>query len=174
MRPVFLIGFMGAGKSTVGRLLAERLGASFVDLDDEIAASERTPVSEIFSTRGEAGFREAERRALERLAGCRDVVIACGGGVVTDAASRAVLERSGTIVYLRVSSEVALARVGGETAGRPLLRGGDPASASALLASREHLYESAATLTVETEGRTPSEIVEELVRRSEELRHGGS
>jgi shikimate kinase len=164
LRPVLLIGFMGAGKSTVGRLLASRLGAEFVDLDDEIRAREGASIAQLFSVRGESGFRAAERRALEDVAARDDVVVACGGGVVVDEASRAVLAGAGTIVYLRVSSGVALARVGKDTVGRPLLQGCAPGAAAALLRSRERIYEAVAEVTLETEERTPAEIADELAK----------
>jgi len=162
LRGVYLIGFMGAGKTTVGRLLAERLGVSFVDLDDEIVAEQGEEVAAIFAERGESGFRDAERAALARL-GSSDAVVACGGGVVTDAGSRALLACAGTVVYLQVSSEEALARVGCETSGRPLLRDGDPAAAASLLAARESLYAAAADLTVVTTARSPQAVVDEIL-----------
>jgi len=159
---VYLIGFMGAGKTTVGRLLAERLGSPFVDLDDEIVTEQGQDVATIFATRGEHGFRIAERAALERI-GARDAIVACGGGVVTEPASAALLSRAGTVIYLRVSSDEALARVGSETSGRPLLRDGDPVAVAGLLASRESLYRAVADMTVDTTGRTPVSVVEEIV-----------
>lgn len=161
MSAIFLIGFMGAGKSTVGRLLAGRLGVSFVDLDEEVVREEGRSVEAIFADVGEDGFRRAERRALASVAGS-DAVVACGGGAVTDAGSRAVLARSGTVVYLRVSSDEALARCGAELSGRPLLRSCDPAAAAALLASRESLYATTAALTVDTDGRTPEQVADEI------------
>lgn len=166
MNAVFLIGFMGAGKTTVGRLLAAGLGTTFTDLDEEIVREQGRSVSEIFGAHGETGFRDAERAAL-RAAAARGGVIACGGGVVTDEGSRALLAEAGTVVYLRVSSDEALARCGTEISGRPLLRACDPAAASALLASRESLYAAAATIAVDTEGRTPEEVADAI---SEALR----
>lgn len=162
MRGVYLIGFMGAGKTTVGRLLAERLGARFVDLDDEIVAEQGQEVAAIFAERGESGFRDAERAALTQL-GSSEAVVACGGGVVTDAGSRALLACAGTVVYLQVSFDEALARVGSETSGRPLLRDGDPAAVASLLASRESLYAAAADLTVDTTARSPEAVVDEIL-----------
>jgi shikimate kinase len=159
MRPVFLTGFMGAGKTTVGRILAERTGMAFVDLDDEIVAAGGTSVAEIFASRGEAGFREAERVVLRSLAERKDIIVACGGGVVTDPASRSMLESAGTVVYLAVSPAEALARIGVETDSRPLL-GRD--SASALLASREPLYAATADHTIDTTGTSADEVAERV------------
>lgn len=162
MSTVFLIGFMGAGKSTVGRLLAARLGRPFFDLDAEIERERGTDVAAIFAAGGESAFRDAERAALSALAARDDAVVACGGGVVTDAGSRKVLGH-GTVAYLRVSSEEALARIGSETAGRPLLRGGDPSAASELLGSRESLYASVADMSLDTSGRTPETMADRIV-----------
>lgn len=159
MKPVFLTGFMGAGKTTVGRILAERTGMSFVDLDDEIVAAEGATVADIFAVRGEAGFRDAERTALRSLTDREDVIIACGGGVVTDDESRSILESAGTVVYLAVSPAEALARIGGETDPRPLLRRD---SASALLASREPLYAATADFTIDTAGLRADEVAERV------------
>lgn len=166
MNAVFLVGFMGAGKTTVGRLLAASLGTAFTDIDEEIVREQGRSVSEIFAAGGETGFRDAERAALGAAA-ARGGVIACGGGVVTDEGSRALLSDAGAVVYLRVSSDEAIARCGSEISGRPLLRACDPAAAAALLASRESLYSAAATITVETEGRTPAEVADAI---SEALR----
>jgi len=163
VRPLFIIGFMGAGKSTVGGMVAARLGRPFVDLDGEIERETGHTVAELFAAHGEEGFRQAEREALARVARQPGVVVACGGGVVTDEGSHAILRESGTVVYLQVSPEVAVARVGFDSAGRPLLRGGDLTSAEALLHSRERLYEAAADLIVDTVDRQPEQIVEEIV-----------
>jgi shikimate kinase len=120
-------------------------------------------VATIFATRGEPAFREAERAALGALA-ARGAVVACGGGAVTDEGTRAILAQ-GTAIYLRVSPDEALARIGSETSGRPLLRGGAPSVAIALLSSRESLYESVADIEVDTAGRTPAQVVDEIADR---------
>lgn len=163
MKPLFIIGFMGAGKTTVGALVAERLGRTFLDLDAEIEREQGTTVAQLFATLGESGFRDAERTALTRVAELPGVVVACGGGVVTDDGSHAILRERGVVVYLQVSPEEAIARVGRELSGRPLLRDGGLSTAAALLKSRERLYEAAADLVVDTADRTPSEIADEVV-----------
>ena len=158
MKPLFVIGFMGAGKSTVGGMAAALLERPFCDLDKEIEAAEGRNVDELFDALGEEGFRAAEREVLERVSGHEDAVVACGGGVVTDAGSRALLSETGDVVYLAVSPEEAMARVGGETAGRPLLRGVRLDDAVALLSSRERLYDAVADLTIFTVGHSPEEL----------------
>lgn len=158
MKHVLLIGFMGSGKSTVGRLVAERFLLPFVDLDDRITASADKSISEIFAREGEEGFRSRERSALEALADEPASVVACGGGVVTSDANRATLRELGSVVYLRVSAGEALARIG-DTSSRPLLAGpGAPLAATSLLAAREALYTAVADEVVDTENRTAEEV----------------
>jgi shikimate kinase len=154
---ILLIGFMGAGKSTVGRLLAERTGRPFVDLDEAIAGAAGKSVAED----GEEAFRARERDALAALQGQAPAVVACGGGVVLREENRGLLRRTGTVVHLKVSAEEALARIG-DVSGRPLLAGGGAALAPALLASREVLYAACADIIVDTDGREPLEVAEEV------------
>lgn len=162
MSHVLLIGFMGAGKSAVGRSVAERLGRPFIDLDEEIERIEGAAVPELFEQRGEAGFRAAERAALERLTDAADAVVATGGGVVLREDNRALLRRLGTVVYLAVTPEQALARLG-EDHGRPLLEGLDADGAARLLESRLPLYEAVADHVVDTDGRTVDEVATAVV-----------
>lgn len=158
MSHVFLIGFMGAGKSTVGKIVAERLGLPFMDLDDTIEQSAGRSVREIFDSEGEATFRELESQALASLSDVEPSVVACGGGVVISPENRTMLKSSGIVVYLRVSAGETLARLGDDDT-RPLLAGpGGLIAATALLDARESLYEAVADIAVETIGRTPDEV----------------
>lgn len=168
MKHVLLIGFMGAGKSTVGRIVAQRLGRPYVDLDELIESREGRTIREIFDTDGEAEFRKMETRALGSLGEREPSVIACGGGVVIADENRVVLSRLGTVVYLVVSAGEMTARVGSDP-DRPLLRRG-ALSASQLLASRESLYAAVADIRVDTVGRT-AEQVADLVLEELEGRH---
>lgn len=163
MKPLFVIGFMGAGKSTVGAIVAKRSGRPFIDLDHEIELEQGMSVAQLFARLGESGFRDAERTALAAAATIPGVVVACGGGVVTDEGSHAILRERGVVAYLEVSPEEAVARVGSELTGRPLLQGGDPGTAAALLKSRERLYEAAADIVIDTADRAPAEIADELI-----------
>jgi shikimate kinase/3-dehydroquinate synthase len=163
---VCLTGFMGAGKSTVGAIVAERLGLRFIDLDREIEAREHAQVPEIFSARGEDGFRVAESEALADVLAGPDAVVACGGGVVLRDANRAAMRAAGHVVYLSVSAEEALARIG-DTSGRPLLAGDGQALAQQILGARLSLYRACADVIVDTAGRTADEVADEVV---EELR----
>ncbi len=163
MSHLFLIGFMGAGKSTVGRRVADALGMPFIDLDEQIERSTGRSVADIFAADGEQSFRAAESAALASLEDVEPAVIACGGGVVEDDANRRVLKELGRVIHLRVEADEALARIG-DTSGRPLLAHGDAvAMASTLLAARETLYRTAADAVVDTSGASASEVAEEVV-----------
>ena len=158
MKHVFLVGFMGAGKSTVGHLVAEQLGRPFVDLDARIEQASGRPVTELFETDGEEAFRALETEALDALAGATPSVVACGGGVVVRNANRATLKRLGYVIFLRVSAGETLARVGDDET-RPLLSGaGGLLAATALLEAREALYTAVADATVDTVGRNAEEV----------------
>lgn len=159
---IFLTGFMGAGKSTVGRLVAERLGRPFIDLDSYIEERESAAVTELFRTRGEDGFRLAEHDALASLGARPDSVIATGGGVVLRADNRVVLSQLGTVIYLAVTPEEVMARLG-DAAGRPLLAGAGLAGARAILDARLSLYTSTADHVVDTVGRSAEVVAADVV-----------
>ena len=112
MSHILLIGFMGAGKSTVGRLLADDQGLEFIDLDAVVEAAEGRSVRSIFEDEGESRFRALETSALASLSARDSAVVACGGGIVLSEANRALLKRLGTVVYLRVTAAETVARVG--------------------------------------------------------------
>ncbi len=118
-RRIVLVGFMGAGKTTVGRLLAARLGLRFVDLDDEVEARTGRRVAELFAERGEDGFRAAEREAAAALATAGDCVLATGGGAWAQPATRALLARDAASVWLDAEFDTLLARLP-DDGSRPL------------------------------------------------------
>jgi 3-dehydroquinate synthase len=158
MKHVFLIGFMGAGKSTVGRLLADMLHLPFVDLDDRITAEDGRKVAEIFDAVGEEGFRALESAALSALADEPASIVACGGGVVTVDANRESMRELGTVVYLRTTVAETLSRIG-DRSSRPLLSGDDAEGrASELLDARSALYHDAADIEIETVGVTAAVV----------------
>jgi 3-dehydroquinate synthase len=148
---------MGAGKSTVGRLVAARMKRRFVDLDTMIEEREGSPVSEIFREHGEGGFRRAEHDALRSLEREPAVVVATGGGVVLREDNRALLRSLGTVVYLSVTPEEAIARVG-DAADRPLLAGAGISAARTILDARLGLYTSTADHVIDTVGRSAEEV----------------
>ncbi len=160
---LLLVGMMGAGKTTVGRLVADRLGWSYLDSDVEVTRMTGRSVPEVFAKDGEAAFRAAETEALiAAVAGVDPVVVAVAGGAVLSEQNRALLTRSGTVVWLRARTETLAARVG-DGAGRPLL-GADPAAAlTALYAVREPLYDTVASTTVDVDGLQPEEVADQLV-----------
>ena len=151
---MIVVGFMGAGKTTVGRMLAAKLGRPFIDSDQVIEERAGQPIRRIFADAGEPAFRELEHSVIADLLAGPDAVLALGGGAVGHESTRKLLAAA-TVVYLRVSYAEALARVGGDT-GRPMLARPDVAS---LHAERQAVYESVATVTVDTDGRLPDEIV---------------
>jgi shikimate kinase len=160
--PIFLIGFMGSGKTTVGGLLAARLGRAFADLDDLIVQAAGVPIPEIFAREGEAGFRRRETDALRAAAAGRGTVVATGGGAACREENLALMLASGRVVALEVSAAEAVRRTGRKS-GRPLLDGSaDPlAAATELLAKRQPFY-ARAHLRIDTVTRGPEEAVEEI------------
>ena len=163
MSHILLVGFMGAGKSTVGRILADILGMPFLDLDSRIEQNAGMSVREIFDAGGEERFRSLEHAALASLVGEQDSVVACGGGIVLRDENRALLKDLGTVVYLVVSAGEAIARVG-DTHTRPLLSGaGGAVAATALLGARETLYATVADITVDTGGKDPAHVAEQVL-----------
>jgi shikimate kinase len=164
MKHLVLIGLMGAGKTTVGRLCARKLGRDFVDTDDlVIALAGGASVEEIFAGGGEAHFRELERAAIADVTvSPAPLVIACGGGAAVDAENRRRLQRSGVIVWLKAPVAVLAERVG-NGATRPLLAGGPVAALSRLEAAREAAYEAAADTTVDTEDLDVEAVADAVV-----------
>ncbi|MBZ0154815.1 MAG: shikimate kinase [Alphaproteobacteria bacterium] len=162
MRNIVLTGFMGTGKSEVGRLVAQKLCRPFIDVDREIEEEYGMSIPEIFRLHGEGGFRDREAATLRRVAERGGAVISTGGGAVIRQENRDALHKSGVIVCLTATPETILKRTSGNQ-DRPLLRGEDPLRKIwELLESRRHYYESA-DITIDTEGRDPREIAEEII-----------
>jgi shikimate kinase len=162
-RPVaVLVGAPGAGKTTVGEMLAASLGVAFRDTDADIVAEAGKPVSDIFIEDGEDAFRALERAAVARGLAGFDGVLALGGGAVLSDETRERL-RGHTVVYLSVELPAAVSRVG-LGAGRPLLAINPRATLRHLLDQRRPLYQEVATITVSTDGREPGEIADEIVK----------
>jgi shikimate kinase len=149
---------MGVGKSTVGRLLADRLGVGYRDTDDDIVAEQGRSIADIFADGGESAFRAVEQRAVARALAEHDGVLALGGGAVLAPGTRALV--SGLpVVFLDVDAAEAVRRIGRDTA-RPLLAGADPHGEwRALMQSRRPLYAEVARVVVGTSRLTPHEVV---------------
>lgn len=154
---------MGAGKTTVAGILAERWGTTVRDTDHDIEASQGRSISDIFVDEGEAWFREREREAVATALAEHDGVLALGGGAVLDERTRALLAGH-QVAYLRVGLADAVKRVGLGVA-RPLLLGNVRARVKALLDERAPIYESVATVIIDTDGRTPDEVADQIVER---------
>lgn len=159
---IFLIGFMGAGKSSVGRRLADVLDKGFYDSDREIERRVGTAIGWIFDLEGEAGFRARERDMITELAGKKDIVLATGGGAVLDESLRKVLAERGFMVYLRASPETLSQRIGRDKT-RPLLGSEQPMeTVRQLLAQREALYQGLADVIVDTDELAVKDVVREI------------
>ena len=162
---VFLVGPMGAGKSTIGRHLARVLGQRFVDADREIEARTGASISLIFDLEGEAGFRRRESAVIAELAAGEGLVVATGGGAVLDPGNRAALRQRGTVVYLHAPLEVLIRRTRRDR-DRPLLQTADPqASLERIVLDRDPLYREVADLVIETDHRSVPSVVSEVARR---------
>ncbi|WP_086784696.1 shikimate kinase [Streptomyces caniscabiei] len=147
---------MGVGKSTVGRLLAERLGVAYRDTDDDIVAEQGREIAEIFVDEGEPAFRAVEKKAVHTALAGHGGVLALGGGAILDADTRALLVGH-RVVYLSMDVEEAVKRTG-LNAARPLLAVNPRKQWRELMEARRHLYEEVATAVVATDGRTPEEV----------------
>ena len=156
---IALVGAMGSGKSTVAAVLAARTGRRLVDLDEAIVADAGASIADIFATEGEAGFRERERRALAAALDLDEpLVVATGGGAVTDAGSRRLLVERAVVVWLVAAPDVLVSRIG-DPSTRPLLAGDDPVGALRdIVDARRALYDEVADLRVDVTEATADEV----------------
>ncbi len=157
---IVLVGPPAVGKSTVGAALATRLGIGFCDVDEVIEAEQGRAITEIFAELGEPGFRRLELDATLAALSAGGVV-ALGGGAVTNAALRSALEAH-QVIWLRTTAQEAVRRVGASTT-RPLLNGDVAGNWTRLAAQRAPLYQQVATVAVDTAGRSPTGIVDEII-----------
>lgn len=165
-RPVFFVGFMGAGKTSVARKLARSAGVAAVDMDTYIERHCDMKVKQIFAEAGEAGFRAIETDVLRELATGEPRLVSCGGGVVLAEENRAILKAHGFVVYLQVTAAEAASRIS-DVSTRPLF--GDLQQAQRVIEGRLPLYEEVADLVVDTAGRGTGSIAREvfnLLKRS--------
>lgn len=163
---VYLIGLRATGKSTVGKLLAERLGVPFHDADVVLETRAGRTIRDIFATEGEAKFRDLEQEVLRELSESGPAVVATGGGVVLREANREVMRSSGKVVWLMADIDTMLTRLRDDpatTERRPDLAAGGRAEIEQLLQSRESLYQSCADVTIDTTGRSPEAVVETIL-----------
>lgn len=167
---LFLIGPMGAGKTTIGRLLSQQLGLSFVDSDHYIEERTGVNIPTIFEYEGEAGFRQREAKAIEELTRRQSIVLATGGGAVTTEENRLNLAARGLVIYLKTSIEEQLKRAGNDK-NRPLMQAPDPDQKLQELArQRNPLYLQIADYTFDTDNRTARQVVKKILSSIEEKR----
>ena len=163
-RRIVLTGFMGSGKSTVGPLVAERLGWRFIDVDNTIEAEAGCTIAEIFARQGEAAFREREHEAIARLASGERLVLALGGGAIEREATRHLLasDPETLLVHLEVALPTSLERCSGSDPTRPVLA--DRANLAARYERRLPLYREAAQVSIAADALTPPEVAEAVLR----------
>lgn len=166
---LILIGYRATGKTTLARLLAERLEWSWVDLDDEIERAAGKPIAKIFQEDGEPAFRDLESQTVRDWCGRDAVVIATGGGAPLREENRRAMRASGKVVWLTASPRTIHARMQGDatTAARrpPLTASGGLEEIIRLLAQREPIYRQTADIVIDTEGRSPEQLLEEILGR---------
>jgi len=163
---IVLIGFMGVGKTAVGKVLAEKLGRKFVELDSLIEHKAGKSIPDIFQQDGEVAFRELEIEVTKQVSTDKNLVIACGGGIVLNKINIDRLRQQSRIVYLTASPEVILKRVSGDGDERPLLKAANKAlNIRELLGFRKPFYERAAGITIDTSKLDTDSIVEQIMNK---------
>lgn len=163
MKNIVLMGFMGAGKSTIGRKLAKTLNCEFIDTDEQIEKEQGRKISDIFAVDGEKAFRDMETELLKCLQDSeKNFVLSIGGGMPVREENRGLLRNLGTVVYLKTSKGEIIRRVSGDT-NRPLLQGGAlEEKVTNLMNAREQIYIDTAHVEVVTDEKSPEELVEIL------------
>ena len=165
MTRIILIGYMGAGKTTVGKALSQSLALPFYDLDWYIEERYRRTIPQIFAENGENGFREIEQKILHEVAEFENVIISCGGGVAMRERNVAEMKKNGKVVLLKADPQTILDRVK-DSDERPLLNGHKNVEYIAdLMEARRAKYEAAADIVVQTDGKSALEICEEMIHK---------
>lgn len=163
MGNIVLVGFMGTGKTTTGKLLADRLGWRFVDIDHAIEAECGMCVGDIFSTHGEAFFREKERATIQKMSACRELVIATGGGAILSSENVQNLQQCGTVVTLEARPDVVLQRIEQDPTPRPLLKRPDKQYAIRQLMQERAARYKIAELYIDTSSITPGTAADTII-----------
>lgn len=164
MKIIYLTGFMGTGKTTIGSLLAKELGWNFIDIDRYIEQQSAMTVGEIFEKYGEDEFRKLETLALQEVTSAQPVVVGCGGGVVLKAENRDILINNGTTILLTAEPSTVAQRVGKDNT-RPLLSGKiEIERIEKMISQRLPLYNKTKDAEVATDGKSPSEIVKDIIK----------
>ncbi len=161
---IILVGPMGAGKSTIGRLIAVKLGYDFLDTDHVIEEKTGADIAWIFDVEGEAGFRDRETQVLKELSALRSTVIATGGGIVVREDNRRLLAKHSAVIYLKASLQQLVSRTAKDKK-RPLLQVEDPvAKIKSLLSEREAFYSEVSGYVVETDRHSPRSTVQSIIK----------
>ena len=161
---IFIVGPMGSGKSTVGKIISDELFLTFHDTDEEIENRTGASIDWIFDLEGEEGFRKRETKILDELAQLNSIVLSTGGGIILSDENRDTLSSRGTVFYLATPISVQLERTSKDK-DRPLLKNGDPETIlKKLHETREELYESVADYVVNTENLTSQEVAAEIIK----------
>lgn len=171
---IFLVGLMGAGKTSVGRMLAKRVNKAFYDTDAEIERTTGVKIPVIFDIEGESGFRAREEKVIERLTAMHDIVLATGGGAVLSPANRTCLRRHGRVIYLRATPEDLWRRTRRDR-NRPLLQTANPlAKLQELHAQRDPLYSEVADLIVDTGAQSIGTLTTQIQKLLADLEQDAS
>jgi len=161
---IFIVGPMGSGKSTVGKIISSELFLNFFDTDEEIEARTGASIDWIFDLEGEEGFRKRESKILEEMVQQNSIVLSTGGGIILSESNRELLSSRGTVFYLATPIAVQLERTSKDK-DRPLLKNGDPGKIlEELHVARENLYEGVADYIVNTEGKSSQEVSTEIIK----------
>ena len=164
MKNIYLIGFMGAGKSTIARELAAQTGAKQIEMDQLIEEQQGMAITEIFAQYGEVHFRDLETELLKSFSKEKNIVVSCGGGSVLREENAALMKESGKIILLTASPETIYERVK-DCTDRPILNGNMNVDfIRGLMEKRRERYETVADVTVATDGKSKEEICEEILR----------
>lgn len=163
MNNIYLVGFMGTGKSSVGRFLAEQTGRKFIDLDDLIEIKEKRKISDIFAKDSEAYFRKVEKQALIEVSVKQEIIVACGGGIVIDPENIKVMKKTGKIICLTAKPEVILKRTKGYS-HRPLLKVDDSKKQIEFLLKKRVALYALADISIDTSELTLQEVAEEVLK----------
>jgi shikimate kinase len=162
---ISLIGFMGSGKTTTGKILADRLNFLFIDLDNIIELSLNMPVSEIFEKHGEEYFRNTETNSIKKIYVNKNCVFACGGGVVVRWENIEIIKKNSTVIFLYVSPAIAFERLQNKN-NRPLLKAPNRLNViTELMEKRDFLYRNASDLIFDTDFKNPEEVAVEILQR---------
>ena len=165
---IFLIGFMGAGKSTIARSLVQKLNFPLIEMDERIVKEQGMPISEIFDRYGEEHFRDIESELVKTIGTLEPSVVSCGGGTVLRTENVENMKKSGKIVFLTATPQTIYERVK-NSSDRPILNGHmNVPYIAELMEKRRPVYEGAAELTISTDGKSREEIADEIIRRLEE------